>query len=81
MSALEVSKDAVEEFWGNANMISLQENTSLNGQLVLGSPVVLGNPQDHPEAVRPSPEGEPVQSTVDWVTFDGSSDSIQLIGG
>ena len=81
MSALEVSKDPVEEFWGNANTISLQENTSLNGQVILDSPVVLGNPQDQSEAVRPSPEGELVQHTVGWVTFNGSSDRIQLVGG
>ena len=47
----------------------------------LGAPVVSGNPQDQPKEVGPSPEGELVQGTVDWVPFDGSSDSIQLMGG
>ena len=29
----------------------------------------------------PSPEGELVQGTVDWVTLNDSSDSIQLVSG
>ena len=61
MSAVEVSKGPVKEFWGDANVISLQENTSLKGQLIPGTAEVLGNPQDQPEVVRLSPEGEPVQ--------------------
>ena len=31
--------------------------------------------------IRPSPEGELVQGTVDLVMLDGPSDSIQLVGG
>ena len=31
--------------------------------------------------IGPSPEGEQVQGTVDWVALNGSSDNIQLMGG
>ena len=34
-----------------------------------GAPVVSDNSRDKLEAIRPSPEGEPVQATVDWVTL------------
>ena len=43
---MEVSKGPVEEFWRDADAISLQENTSLYGQLIPGTPVVLGDTQD-----------------------------------
>ena len=43
MNTMEVSKGPVEELWRNANVISLQENTGLYGQLILGTPVVSGD--------------------------------------
>ena len=52
-----VSKGAVEEFWGNADLAFLQENMGLKGQLMPGAPIVLGNTQDLLEAVRLSTEG------------------------
>ena len=79
VSTMEVSKGPVKEFWGNANVITLQEDTSLKDQLIPGNPEVLSNPQDQPEVDGQPPEGEPVQGTADWVTFNGSSDSIQLM--
>ena len=78
---MEVSKGPVEELWRDADVISLQENIGLYGQLIPGAPIVSSNPQDKPEAVRPFPEGKPVQSAADWFAFDGSSNSIQLGGG
>ena len=61
VSTMEVRKGPVEEFWGNANTVSLQENTSLEGQLILGTLVLSGNPQDQPEAAGPSSEGKLVR--------------------
>ena len=57
-------------------MVSLQENTSLDGQLILGAPEVMGEPQDLTEAVRPSPEVYMVQGVVDWVVVYSSSNGI-----
>ena len=55
--AVEVSKGPVEELRGDGNFVFLQENTSLNGQLIPGATEVMGNPQDLHEVVRSSPEG------------------------
>ena len=41
---------------GDADSVSLQENTSPNGQLVPGTTEVMGDPNDL-EVVGPSPEG------------------------
>ena len=53
---MEVSEGMVKEV-GGSDLISLQENTSLNGQLILGTPEVMGNFWDVLEVVGPSPEG------------------------
>ena len=62
---------------GNADLAPTQENTRLQGQLILGNPEELGDPQDLCEAVGPSPEGKAVQCAVHRVMFDGFSDGIQ----
>ena len=43
---MEVSKGSVKELWRDADAVSLQEDTGLYGQLILGTPVVLGDPQE-----------------------------------
>ena len=60
-------------------MVSLQENTRPNGQLVLGTPEVMGNPQDLPQVVGLSPEDYTVQRIVDWVVLYSSSNCIQFV--
>ena len=40
--SVEVSKGVVKEFWGNTDLVSLQENTGLEGQLILDTPEVSG---------------------------------------
>ena len=57
LCSVEVSKGMVKEFWGDADFVSLQKNTSLSGQLILGAPQVSGDLWDLLEAVRLSPEG------------------------
>ena len=44
--------------------MSFQQDTVLNGQLILGAPEVLGNPWDLVDALRPSIEGKAVQGVV-----------------
>ena len=46
MGVMYISKCSVEELWRDAEAISLQEYISLYGQLILGVPVVLGDPRD-----------------------------------
>ena len=75
---MKVSKGAVKVFWGNADFTSLQENTGLKGQLVLGTPEVSGDPLYLFKVVRLSPKGEAVHCAVYWVMFDCSSNGIQL---
>ena len=44
--AVEVSKGPVEELRGDAYLVSLQQDTVLNGEFIPGAPEVLSNPQD-----------------------------------
>ena len=76
MGTVWVSKCSVVELWRDIDMISLQENTGLYGQLVLGTPIMLDDPRDQPEAIRLSPENDLVQGTVNQVMLYGSLDSI-----
>ena len=78
---MEVCKGVIEEVLGNADSVSFQENTVLQGQLVLGASEMIDDSQDLLEADRPSPDGKPVQSAVHKVTLDGSSNGILLCCG
>ena len=60
-------------------MVSFQQYTIFNGQLILGAPEVSGDPSDLVDALRPSIEDGLVQGVVDKVSFNGSSDNIQFI--
>ena len=60
-------------------MISFQQHNILNGWPFPDAPKMSGNPRDLIDVFGPSMEGEVVQSFVDRVLFDGSSDNIQLI--
>ena len=77
--AMDVSEGTVEEF-GGTHSVSLQENTNLNGQLILGAPEVVGDSwtclrcSGHPLRVK-------YRMLYTMVMFYGSSDGIQFIYG
>ena len=55
VGSLQVSNGAVEEFQGNADTASLEEEASLYRQHVPGAPEVSGDPQDLLSVIWPSP--------------------------
>ena len=71
---MEVSEGTVKEIMGDTDSVSLQENISLDGQLIPGAAEVLGNPWDLLEVVRPSTEGRQYR-----VLYTGSQSTMPLI--
>ena len=69
MSSIQVSKDAVKEFWGNAYPCPLEEKARFDRQFVLSAPEVLGNVGNVLPAFGPSSKCEVVDSAVNWVMF------------
>ena len=67
MSSMQVSKGAVEEFWGNAYPCPLEEQARFNGQFIPSAPEVLGNAGNVLQAFRPSSKGEAVDGSIYWV--------------
>ena len=79
--AVEVSKGPVEALRGDAYLVSLQQDTILNGDFIPGAPEVSGDPWDLLEVVRPPSKGEVVQGVVDWITLYSSSNGIDFTIG
>ena len=71
----------VEEFWGNADVASFEEEASLFRQLIQGAPEVLEYLWDLLPSIQLSTKGEAVQCVVHWVTFKGTLSGIQLSCG
>ena len=55
MGSLQIGEGTVEEFWGNTDLASLEEEAGLYGQFLPGTPEVSDNPWDLLPAIQPSP--------------------------
>ena len=62
-------------------MATPEEEACFCGQLIPGTPEVCGDPWDLLPAIWPYLKGEVVQCAVHQVTFNGTSDGIQLGSG
>ena len=56
MDSVQVSKGAIEGFWGNADVGSLEEEAGFYRPLILGSPEMSDNPPDLLPVVWPTPK-------------------------
>ena len=73
-----VCKGAIEQLQGNADPCPLDEEASINGQFVPGSPEVSGNLGNLLPVLGPTFGGEVIDGAKCQVAFHGALNDVQF---